>query len=64
MFSRSTKRKSKKMVEKVATIKIIKPEQETNEPAFDLSKAVITIVKPDSGLKIKVEETEEGEEDE
>lgn len=63
MFSRSTKKKSRKMVEKVATIEIIKPEQETSEPVFDLSKAEITIVKPEPGLKIMVEETE-GEEDE
>ena len=56
MFSRSKKRR---MVAKPATIKIVKPEQSENkEPALDLSKAKITIIKPEAGLKIMVEENE------
>ena len=47
------------MVAKPATIKIIKPEQsERKEEALDLSKAKITIIKPEAGLKIMVEENE------
>ncbi len=57
MFSRSSKRK--RVVSKPATIKIIKPEQSENkEPVLDLSKAKITIIKPEAGLKIMVEENE------
>ena len=56
MFSRSKKRR---MVAKPATIKIVKPEQSENkEPALDLSKAKITIIKPEAGFKIMVEENE------
>lgn len=58
MFTRSKKTK-KKMVAKPATIKIIKPEQsEEKKEALDLSKAKISIIKPESGLKIMVEENE------
>ncbi len=58
MFSRSTKTR-KRMVAKPATIKIIKPGQsEKKEEALDLSKAKISIIKPESGLKIMVEEKE------
>ena len=57
MFSRSSKRK--RVVSKPATIKIIKPEQSENkEPVLDLSKAKITIIKPETGLRIMVEENE------
>lgn len=62
MFSRSSKRR--KVVSKKATIKVIKPEQSENkEPALDLSKAKITIIKPEAGLKIMVEEEKEGEDE-
>lgn len=44
------------MVAKPATIKIIKPEQSEKKEALDLSKAKISIIKPESGLKIMVEE--------
>lgn len=54
MFSRSSK--TRKVV-KPATIKVIKPEQE-EKPALDLTKAKITIIKPDAGLKVMVEENE------
>lgn len=57
MFSRSSKSR-KKMVAKPATIKIIKPEQSEKKEALDLSKAKISIIKPESGLKIMVEENE------
>lgn len=57
MFSRSSKSR-KKMVAKPATIKIIKPEQSEEKEALDLSKAKISIIKPESGLKIMVEEKE------
>ncbi len=57
MFSRSSKTR-KKMVAKPATIKIIKPEQSEKKEALDLSKAKISIIKPESGLKIMVEENE------
>lgn len=57
MFSRSSKTR-KKMVAKPATIKIIKPEQSEKKEALDLSKAKISIIKPESGLKIMVEEKE------
>ena len=57
MFSRSSKSR-KKMVAKPATIKIIKPEQSEEKEALDLSKAKISIIKPESGLKIMVEENE------
>lgn len=55
MFTRS-KKSRKKMVAKPATIKIIKPEQSEKKEALDLSKAKISIIKPESGLKIMVEE--------
>ena len=62
MFSRSNKRKSVK-VAKTATVQVIKPEQEnTVKPALDLSKAVVQVIEPYSGLRIMVEQ--EGEEDE
>ena len=57
MFSRSSKTR-KKMVAKPATIKIIKPEQSEEKEALDLSKAKISIIKPESGLKIMVEKNE------
>lgn len=58
MFTRS-KKVSRKMVAKPATIKIVKPEQsEKKKEALDLSKAKITIIKPEAGLKIMVEENE------
>lgn len=57
MFTRS-KKSRKKMVAKPATIKIIKPEQSEKKEALDLSKAKISIIKPESGLKIMVEENE------
>ena len=57
MFSRSSKTR-KKMVAKPATIKSIKPEQSEKKEALDLSKAKISIIKPESGLKIMVEEKE------
>ena len=57
MFSRSSKSR-KRMVAKPATIKIIKPEQSEEKEALDLSKAKISIIKPESGLKIMVEEKE------
>ena len=55
MFTRS-KKSRKKIVAKPATIKIIKPEQSEKKEALDLSKAKISIIKPESGLKIMVEE--------
>ena len=56
MFSRSKRRR---VVSKPATLKIIKPEQSQNKgPALDLSKAKITIIKPETGLRIMVEENE------
>ena len=58
MFSRSSRSK-KKVVAKPATINVIKPEQE--QKVLDLSKAKITIIKPDAGLKVMVEEENEGE---
>lgn len=57
MFSRSSKTK-KRVVSKPATVKIIKPEQSENKEALDLTKAKITIIKPESGLRIMVEENE------
>ena len=57
MFTRSKKTK-KKMVAKPATVKIIKPEQSENKDVLDLTKAKITIIKPEAGLKIMVEENE------
>lgn len=58
MFTRSSKTK-KKVVAKPATIRIIKPEQSAvKKQPLDLSKAKISIIKPESGLKIMVEETE------
>ena len=57
MFTRS-KKSRKKMVAKPATIKIIKPEQSEKEEALDLSNAKISIIKPESGLKIMVEKNE------
>ena len=64
MFSRSSRKGGRKVVSKPATVEIIKPEQ--SKPAIDLSKAKITIEKPNKGLKVLVEEKEdkEGEEDE
>lgn len=62
MFSRSSKTR-KKVVAKPATIKIIKPEQSTvKKQPLDLSKAKVSIIKPESGLKIMVEE-DEGEDE-
>ncbi len=57
MFTRSKKTR-KKMVVKPATIKIIKPEQSEKKEALDLSKAKISIIGPESGLKIMVEKSE------
>lgn len=57
MFSRSSKTK-KRMVAKSATVKIIKPEQSEKKEALDLSKAKISIIEPESGLKIMVEKNE------
>ena len=64
MFSRSKKKSStpKKTVTKLATATIIKPEEKKATiitPAIDLSKAQITIIEPDTGLRIQVEEEEE-----
>ena len=50
------------MVAKPATIKIIKPEQSEKKEALDLSNAKISIIKPESGLKIMVEENKEEDE--
>lgn len=62
MFSRSSKTR-KKVVAKPATIKIIKPEQSiVKKQPLDLSKAKVSIIKPESGLKIMVEE-DEGEDE-
>jgi len=62
MFSRSSKTK-RRMVAKPATVKIIKPGQsEKKEEVLDLSKAKISIIKPDTGLRIMVEE-DEGEDE-
>ena len=57
MFTRSRKTK-KRVVSKPATVKIIKPEQSENKEALDLTKAKITIIKPESGLRIMVEKNE------
>ena len=57
MFTRS-RRTKKRVVSKPATVKIIKPEQSENKEALDLTKAKITIIKPESGLRIMVEENE------
>ena len=57
MFSRSSR--TRKVVVKPATVKVIKPEQE--QEVLDLSKAKITIIKPDAGLKVMIEEENEGE---
>ena len=63
MLSRSSK--TRKKVAKPAAVTVIKPEQKkvsVVEPAaLDLSKAKITIIKPDAGLKVMVEEENEGE---
>lgn len=56
MFSRSRKVTTKKVVSKPATVSIIKPDEKKVEPALDLSKAKITIIKPESGLRVMVEE--------
>lgn len=56
MFSRSKKRAATRVVSKPATISIIKPDEKKVEPALDLSKAKITIIKPESGLRVMVEE--------
>ena len=55
MFTRSKRR----VVRKPTQIKIIRPAQENGKPAFDISKAKITIVKPESKIKISVEEEDE-----
>lgn len=56
-------RSKKKRVLKPATITIVKPEEsEVKKPALDLTKAKITIIKPESGLKVMVEE-DEGEDE-
>ena len=57
MFSRSSR--TRKVVVKPATVKVIKPEQE--QKVLDLSKAKITIIRPDARLKVIVEEENEGE---
>ena len=49
---------------KPATVTIVKPEEKKVsivKPALDLSKVNIAIIKPDSGLKVMVEEEIEGE---
>ena len=56
MFSRSKKHATRKVVSKPATISIIKSDEKKVEPALDLSKAKITIIKPESGLRVMVEE--------
>ena len=56
MFSRSRKATTKKVVLKPAAISVIKPDEKKVEPALDLSKAKITIIKPESGLRVMVEE--------
>lgn len=58
MFSHSGKRKR---VAKPATVTIIKPDEKkvsVVKPALDLTKAKITIIKPEPGLKVMVEENE------
>ena len=63
MFSRSSKRHTR-VVAKPATVTIVKPEEKKVsivKPALDLSKVNIAIIKPDSGLKVMVEEEIEGE---
>lgn len=54
MFSRSSRRK-RKMVSTPAKVEIIKPQPE-QEPALDLSQASISIIKPDTRLKVMVED--------
>lgn len=56
MFSRSKKHTAKRAVSKPATISVIKPDEKKVEPALDLSKAKITIIKPESGLRVMVKE--------
>ena len=66
MFSRSKKKgTTKRLVSRPATITIVQPEQGKKEvePALDWSTAKITILEPEKGFRIMVEESE-GEEDE
>lgn len=63
MFSRSSKKRNRKLVSRPAKITVIKPEQKEQEPALDLAQAKITVIKPNAGLRVMVEENE-GEEDE
>lgn len=58
MFSHSGRRKK---VAKPATVTIIKPDEKQVsivKPALDLSKVKVAIIKPDTGLKVMVEENE------
>ena len=62
MFSRSSR--TKKRVAGATTVTVIKPEEKkvsVVKPVLDLSKAKITIIKPDTGLEVTVEEENEGE---
>lgn len=53
MFSRSSR--TRKRVSKPATVSIIKPAEEKKE-TLDLSKVTITVVKPEKGLKVLVDD--------
>lgn len=68
MFTRSKKAtpKKKRVVEKPAKIRIIKSGQSeavAAKPQLDLATAKISIIKPEPGLKIRVEEEVEGEDE-
>jgi len=64
MFSHSKKTNGKKkIVTRPVKIQVSAPKVvETVKPAFDISKAVVSVEKPDVDMFIMVEETE-GEED-
>ena len=59
MFSRSS-RTTRRVARKPATVTIVKPD-EKRKPMIDLSKAQISIIKPKAGLRVMVEEENEGE---
>lgn len=55
MFTRSKRR----VVKRPTRIKIVKPAQEDGKPAFDITKAKITIIKPEPKLKVIVKGEDE-----
>ena len=50
-------RGKKTYVKRPATVAVVKPvDKKKEEPTLDLSKASITVIKPDAGLQVLVEE--------